>query len=377
MYMMVNIVFQAWIIGSMTLLIVKNDQKTGEFRDTLQTLAKYSKMNGFETSLHKRLKAQLKLDFNNSEICDESVLSKFPSSLRRRVLRRLYLPSLMQTSLVKGIRQQFVDAFLTMCRVEIFSPGEEILQRGSVSSDLYLLVAGTVELTVKEAHRGGSSGGSAETANLFGSIPDSEMTIGYGSSGASKLLHDGEFINEVGFFTESPQSDNVRTLTVCKTLTMSRSAYKVIAEDHPGSAGKILQNLLAKVEDMALKLDPAPSPPNLTLSKRLAVLRAGSVFDTKSTRSGKSSDNKSFLHDDPSSSHAYEIQQTVASVQTHAALMAIQELVKMHISKQKDDHTTRFLFAASRGDTNTIDLMCGQGFDPNSADYDQRTALMV
>lgn len=49
----------------------------------------------------------------------------------------------------------------------------------------------------------------------------------------------------------------------------------------------------------------------------------------------------------------------------------------MHISKQKDDHTTRFLFAASRNDTATISLMCDQGFDPDSADYDSRTGLMV
>jgi ankyrin repeat protein len=37
----------------------------------------------------------------------------------------------------------------------------------------------------------------------------------------------------------------------------------------------------------------------------------------------------------------------------------------------------RFLFAASRGDTLTIALMCNQGFDPNGADYDNCTALMV
>jgi ankyrin repeat protein len=47
------------------------------------------------------------------------------------------------------------------------------------------------------------------------------------------------------------------------------------------------------------------------------------------------------------------------------------------MNKLKDDHTTRFLFAASRGDTATIALMCESGFDPNSSDYDSRTALMV
>ena len=55
----------------------------------------------------------------------------------------------------------------------------------------------------------------------------------------------------------------------------------------------------------------------------------------------------------------------------------MKELIEMHMSKQLDDQTTRLLFAASRGDTATISLMCSQGFDPNNADYDSRTALMV
>jgi ankyrin repeat protein len=60
-----------------------------------------------------------------------------------------------------------------------------------------------------------------------------------------------------------------------------------------------------------------------------------------------------------------------------ASLTAVKDLVKMHMSKQLDDQTTRLLFAASRGDTSTIALMCDQGFDPNNADYDSRNALMV
>jgi hypothetical protein len=41
-------------------------------------------------------------------------------------------------------------------------------------------------------------------------------------------------------------------------------------------------------------------------------------------------------------------------------LTAVTDLVKMHMSKQLDDQTTRLLFAASRGDTATISLMCDQ-----------------
>jgi ankyrin repeat protein/CRP-like cAMP-binding protein len=339
-FMFLNIVVQSWIIGSITLLIVKNDEKTCNYRDALQVLNQYSTMHDFDEMLQKNLKTQLKLDFNNREIADEQVLKNFPSAVRRKVLRQLYLPSLIKTDLMKNVRQQFVDAFLTSCSVEIFSPGEEIVERGSISSDLFLLVGGIAEITTPSEYTNPST--------EFTSILKERDRVCEEESGRKRQLEEGYFIGEIGFFTESPQVDSVTCLTVCKTLTMSKSAYKLITQDHPGSVAKILHNLLAKVEGMALSI----KLPNM------AILRAGSVFD-----------------DDASSS--YGSLNTEKEHQKHQTLTAVQDLVKMHMERQKDDQTTRLLFAASRGDTATITLMCDQGFDPNNADYDNRTALMV
>jgi CRP-like cAMP-binding protein len=356
--MLLNMVAHAWIIGSITLLIVKQDEKTGAYREAIQTLRQYSNLHDFPRPLEKKLRGQLQLDFNNSEISDEHVLGNFPTETRRKVLRRLYLPSLMQTNLMRGIRQQFVDSFLTTCKVEIFSAGDEILQRGAISSDLYLLVGGCAELIP-----------SLETSAVpiehpMTRVLDSQYggtSIG-DSSRRGKIIQvaSGEFINAISFFTESPQMETVRTKTVCKTLTLPRTVYKMIAEDHPGSIGKLLQNLLENVEELARKTGEVEK---VNLPTRLSVLRAGSIYET--------------IGEDGSTSEDADFQNTVDAIQTSASLTAVRDLVKMHLNKMKDDHTTRFLFAASRGDTDTIALMCDQGFDPNSADYDQRTALMV
>jgi len=138
---------------------------------------------------------------------------------------------------------------------------------------------------------------------------------------------------------------------------MSTSNYMSIAADHPHSAGIILSNLLSKVEDMASAIN---FEEHIKLSRELAMQRAGSCFELTS----ESSDISDF-------------KTVVAGAQTRAAMTAIQDLVKAHINKKKDDHTTRFCFAASRGDIQVISVMCDQNFDPNSADYDRRTALMV
>jgi ankyrin repeat protein/CRP-like cAMP-binding protein len=349
-YMLLNIIISAWIIGSMTLLIVKQDEKTGLYRDSMQILKQYATMNNFDRGMQKSLKMQLKLHFKHREIGDEQVLKQFPSAIRRKVLRRLYLRTLLQTKLMKDTRPQFVDAFLNVCTVEIFSPGEEILQRGSICSDLYFLVEGSV---TRVNSVDGTVGEQYEPGDMGTSIGDSEHPLNASRRGGRNDTESGDFINEIGFFTESSQVDTIRTKTVCKTLTMSRSSYKSIAEDHPGSVGKILQNLVKKIEASAVN----------------SVSCLQEAYSTNNVHDG--------TMDATDISYQADVNRTVVDVQTESALMAVQDLIKMHMNKQKDENTTRFLFAASRGDTSMIALMCDQGFDPNSADYDCRTALMV
>jgi CRP-like cAMP-binding protein len=284
----------------------------------------------------------------------EKVLKSFPSAVRRKILRKLYLRPLVQTQLMRGVRQQFVDAFLASCTVEIFSPGEEIVERGAILSDLFLLVGGIAEIT--------THGFGGNRSVVEGEFVDSEDE----TRPRPTKLGPGDFIGEIAFFTESPQVDSVVTVTTCKTLTISQSTYKILVQDHPGSVGKILQNLLEKVEGMSLRL-PLP--------EEIPVLRVGSVFHPTATPSDLDTLADSCTYD-------YGAFDTISNEDEEyfvkkEALTAVTDLVKMHMSKQLDDQTTRLLFAASRGDTSTISLMCDQGFDPNNSDYDNRTALMV
>ena len=329
-FMILNIIMGSWIIGSITLLIVKQDQETGNYRDSLGTLHQYSELHGFDAAMEKSLRTQLRLEFNNREVSDEQILKHFPSSVRRKLLRRLYGPYLSKTNLMDGVREQFVDQFLTTCKVEIFSPGEDVVHRGNMATDLYLLVGGVVMC-----------------------IDDPDADEGH-------ELEEGEFMNEVSFFTDSPQTATIRTKTVCKTLSLNRAAYKLLAQDHPGSVGRILQNLLDKMEVISQEFGGTTK---VNLPGRLSMLRAGSTFD--------------FGLEESDHYASEQLQSAKRRFRTQQALTDVRELVIVHLNKQKDDHTTRFLFAASRNDVSTIGIMCDQGLDANSADYDARTGLMV
>ena len=133
---------------------------------------------------------QLKLGFKNRDIADEQVLQFFPATVRRQILRRLYMPSLMSTMLMKGTRQQFIDSFLSLCTVEIFSPGEELLQQGSISSDLYLLLEGYVEA----CHDKEDDDCSLRDLSTFSDISDQTVS----PVGSKTDRNTGDFLNDLG-----------------------------------------------------------------------------------------------------------------------------------------------------------------------------------
>lgn len=361
--MLCNIVAQAWIIGSITLLVVKNDEKTRLYRDALSKLGQFSAMHGFDRDFYKRLKTSLKLSFESVDVEDEEVLMHFPSSVRRHILRRLYMPSILQTTLMKDVRQQFVDQFLSACSVEVFSPGEEILQRGMNSPDLYLLISGNVE--VLPVNNGTVDHKDDFNSKSFGGTSIAESEYMLSGMRRSRRLEPGEFINEISFFTESHQVNTIKTVNVVEVLTISRETYKSICTDHPCSAGMVLQNLLNKVQEL---VGVEADSQNILLSKPLAAIRAGSYFLTVDEN-----DAENTGIDDAND----DAEKSIMKINNKAALASLHELVKIHIEKLRDDLTTRFLFAASRGDMATVSLMCDQGFDPNCTDYDERTALMV
>lgn len=64
----------------------------GNFRSAVEALDEYAKLNALPTSFVQPLKTQLKIDFENQHVADERVFEYFPSSVRKNILRRLFMP---------------------------------------------------------------------------------------------------------------------------------------------------------------------------------------------------------------------------------------------------------------------------------------------
>ncbi len=67
-----------------------------------------------------------------------------------------------------------------------------------------------------------------------------------------RTLTAGDVFGEVAFFTEVTQHEGIRSTTVCRVLTIPRSAYATIAQTFPIGSRSVLDNLLAKAQQASV-----------------------------------------------------------------------------------------------------------------------------
>jgi ankyrin repeat protein len=58
-------------------------------------------------------------------------------------------------------------------------------------------------------------------------------------------------------------------------------------------------------------------------------------------------------------------------------LQRIRAVVKHHVAQADETRTGQFLAASAKGEGDRVKLLLQQGYNPNTCDYDKKTALML
>ncbi|KAJ9523339.1 hypothetical protein QJQ45_005385 [Haematococcus lacustris] len=172
-FLLGNIVFQAYILGTVTFVLVKADEKSKVYRERMEALRGYAGINDLPQPLMEMMKVckgskgpegpkgpsmmeHIELQYHNEQCSDEMVLANYPATIRRKVLRHLYLSTVKSCYLFRGAKARFMDAFLAATRMELYMPQAtthlmsqcfddvSVLSEGDVVSELYIIIDGTV-----------------------------------------------------------------------------------------------------------------------------------------------------------------------------------------------------------------------------------------
>lgn len=363
--------------------MVKGDERAGKYREEMQALQGYATLHALPPELRDSMQRHLKLHFYNADAADENVLRVYPSSIRRRVLRQLYLETLQRVYLFCESKPRFLDALLGVCRVELYLPQVDVVSEGDFVAELFVVVAGSV---VSRIIPGPENNNLHRSSVIEGLRTNDESSLGYGSQltvnnpseyldisvhggsfGPSRILQEGDVFGEVAFFTGTAQLERVTTLKTCRILAISRAAYDKVAATFPTSARLVLTQLARYAEEATLDEFPGPS---------------GVDAYHKAVAAGMQAEAAEFMAgEDPTwrlpASQVAALRLTARQEAAVGSLLQVKGVVFRAVAKHDEDRTNEWLNAAARGDLAKIREMVGHNIDPNTSDYDSRTALML
>ncbi|GBF99926.1 hypothetical protein Rsub_12619 [Raphidocelis subcapitata] len=365
-FIYLNVFVGAYIIGTVTLLVTRTDAETGQYRSELAVLEAYSSTHAIPRDLQSVMRGHLRLHYSAQEASDERVLASLPTALRRRVLAHMYSGVLADSWLLAGVARKYLDALLGAAKMEHVMAKVEIVSEGDMVNELMILVAGTC---VAEAPRGRGGG----DALLF-DLGDGSGSGGGGLGGAfaltSRLLGPGEPLAEGAFFTETPAMVTIRTTSVCRVLSLGRTAYAALAAAFPLSTQTLLGNLLEAAQEaveveLGLPLDSAAGLPAREL-EAVARERAGAeaVAAAAGGRGGGGGGGGGG---------------TEGAGRAQPPRMALSNLMLqqgLDVNSSDYDGRTALMLASGHGCLEAVRALLAAGADPSRADALQGCALL-
>ncbi|GAX76506.1 hypothetical protein CEUSTIGMA_g3951.t1 [Chlamydomonas eustigma] len=394
LYCLLNVVLSAYILGTVTMLMVKFDERSKALRDKKTNLIAFKKMHDISDDLYIAMKEHLELHFHSEQTADENVLSVYPATLRRKVLRELYMENLKACYLFGSSKAKFLDAILAIARVELFLPYVELIQQGDIVQELYIVMEGEVQVLVRQM--GGLEKGpdqsfvaskksfKAIASQVSGALAFAKKSI-YGAPlelsnsqniksttlnivNATETRYAAETFGEVSFFTEMPSPEGAMTAISSRIMVISKSEFEGLSTVFPNATRAVLDALLTRTEeDLEFELE-AVAP-----TYRTAIIRKFSNFLLPTEKIKLEPGDL-----DPEVCDKIVSELNPSQVLKLEMLSRINKAVKHHYEQLDLSRVSKLLNHVAKNNTTDVKRMLSQGLNPDTcAHHDKRTALMI
>eukprot|EP00873_Tetraselmis_striata_P009034 jgi/Tetstr1/429298/TSEL_019216.t1 len=217
-------------------IAVKDDATSWPYREKSPHAADYITSTNIPAGDLDPASSRTSAPLCNEKASDTEVLSIFPATLRRNILRYIYKGRLQSSYLYQGCSIKFLDLLVAAASFDLFMPQLDLVKYGKLVTELMMLIEG--EMTCHDME------GAAQRADDDSGGGGGGVDGGDGPrAGTMYAVREGELIGEVAFFTEEPAQETLSTITVCRVMVISRMAWIGILERHSSGAEVMLENL--------------------------------------------------------------------------------------------------------------------------------------
>nr|GMD47677.1 potassium channel KAT3-like [Ipomoea batatas] len=229
-YMLFNIGLTAYLIGTMTNLIVHSAVRTFTMRDAINNTLRYARKNRLPEGLKEQMLAHVTLKFKTAEL-QQQVLEDLPKAIRSAIAQHLFCSTIENTYLFKGVSEDFILQLVCELKAEYFPPKVDIIIQNEIPTDFYVIVSGEVDVL---AYING-------TEQFLSKLKSTEMA------------------GEVGVIFNIPQPFTVRSRRLSQVIRISHHHFKQLLQPLTEDGKKILSNFCQHLKGLKKEeLDEIP-----------------------------------------------------------------------------------------------------------------------
>nr|AKR53708.1 KAT1-type channel [Ammopiptanthus mongolicus] len=219
-YMLFNLGLTSYIIGNMTNLVVHWTSRTRNFRDTVRTASEFASRNHLPHHIRNQMLSHICLRFKTEGLKQQETINDLPKAIRSSIAHHLFFPVVQKVYLFQGVSHDFLFQLVSEMEAEYFPPKEDVILQNESSTDLYVLVSGTVDF-VRRIDGHDQVLGKATAVDTFG---------------------------EIGIWYHIPQPFRVRTKELSQILRLDRTSLMDVLQANPGDAQIIMDNLFMRLK---------------------------------------------------------------------------------------------------------------------------------
>ncbi|CAI5514489.1 unnamed protein product, partial [Closterium sp. Naga37s-1] len=252
LFMLVNLGLTAYVLGNMTVLLTKADAHTATYRDRLSAInrsrgerVERSRSAGAPQAApgHCREASGMvwtPISLPSFPVRDD-VLLHCPSSVRTLVKRHVYSRFINSSYLFAGTSNVFRDQVITRANVDFFLPHVDLVAAGNSTTELLIIASGQAQERASWC------------THWCGVVRHSKVLVRDKDGNEMQwfVLHEGGCVGEIAFLCDLTELWTVRTLSVCRVLSISRDDYRSVARTHPADDRHVITNLLNRVRSRA------------------------------------------------------------------------------------------------------------------------------
>ncbi|XP_059643758.1 potassium channel KAT3 [Cornus florida] len=221
-YMLFNIGLTAYLIGNMTNLVVHGAIRTFVMRDTINEILRYASKNRLPEGLKEQILAHMQLKFKTAELKQEEVLEDLPKAIRSSIAQHLFLRTVENSYLFKGVSEDLTTQLISEMKAEYFPPKVDIILQNEIPTDFYIIVSGAVDVVIYK-------NGMEQFLTKLGSK---------------------DIVGEIGVIFNIPQTFTVRSKRLSQVIRISHHHFKQIVQLQNEDGKKIISNFVQYLKDL-------------------------------------------------------------------------------------------------------------------------------